>query len=156
MRPVSESATPIADTALLRLTAFLADKPSFGDMRLVDKNDKVMVGDIRVALQGAKSLAMLHQMLQLSVESDDIGRKVSAVVSDALGDRAMLNALERVGGTLRREALKSGATWRFEHVVADVTPQEDPDLRSVLAMVRQHNDNAVVLQAIAEAELVAD
>lgn len=141
-----------ANLSLVRLAAWLQDKPSFGDVRHVTEKDRVMVGDIRVALQGALSLWALTETLHTTVGATDQERTLSAILMDALGDRELLQALDRVGGMLRREQLDDGPMWKYDHKVQAVEPQEDADLRNVLASVRRQADNRVVLQEVAEAE----
>lgn len=153
MRLEPPDVTPAAPSSLQLLAAWLTHQPEFGDVRLIQHKDAVRVGDVRGAVKMAIELALLREVVRGACDRHDAGKNLASVLVDALGDRSMLNSLERVGGTLEAQQRDGVAVWFYGHQVPAVHAQADPELRVVLGLVRQHSDNAAVLSQVLQSRM---
>ena len=126
--------------SLLRCVQWMRDTPTWMDARVVDAAHGVSLHDIRVLVAQAVAVQAVAESLASGVELEDVGRRPSSLIFDALHDRLLLSALDRVRGTLFFSETTGQWGWLS---CAGGRSAVGPDVREVLAQVRQLGDRAV-------------
>jgi hypothetical protein len=108
------------------------------DVVFLDKKSAVRWGDLRTTLKVALGMVAVGDALR--EQGRDEGRRTSSLLIDALDDRTLMSALERVGGRVELVTLSGGErVWRFQH--PEHAQRHHADLRSLLADVRRECDD---------------
>ena len=130
IQPPAPPAHQVLARGILKVQDWLMKTGRINAFVLVDKKHGVTYGDLRATAMAAVGLATISEKLPPNARG-------SATLIDALDDAVMLDALERIGGTLCLD--KNEWRWKKEeHAVTRYT------LRELLAAVRAAHDTEVI------------